>query len=220
MKNYVSINIRCSAVKKDKSIEGIILNCHWPWYAARKAYEYSRNVLKKRWPKGESVILKCPHASYLYARYVIGKRWKKAEEIISTNPRSAYLYAKYVLKRRFIVAENKNNWDCSSVYLYSKYLLKKRWTKHENKMFHHNWMTHDHWLYIRDMIKGRWKKAENLIVNSRYIGEYINLLSEKEKEEFMFRVTVEALNEKDKYHLNYARQYIESQKQKSVGSIA
>jgi len=71
MSNGVIISIRMWSSKPDKSMEEVILNAPWKYYGSQKAYQYARNILKKRWKRGEEVILKTPYYSYLYARHVI-----------------------------------------------------------------------------------------------------------------------------------------------------
>lgn len=43
------------------------------------AYKYSHNVLKRRWPEAENVVLMDPIATYSYAALVVGDRWPEGE---------------------------------------------------------------------------------------------------------------------------------------------
>ena len=67
-----------------------------PW-----AYDYSRNVIKGRWPEGEAVIATAPQWAYYYAIDVIEGPFPEGESTIATDPWSAYAYAADVLKRRW-----------------------------------------------------------------------------------------------------------------------
>lgn len=223
MKNHVSLNIRAWTSKPDKSMENIILHCHWEGYAAQKAYEYARVVLKAPWPKGERVILKSPYYSYLYARHVIQGRWIKGEKAISTQCGPSYWYAKYVLKSRFEQGENNRSsngfFKCKYhrdryIYYYSKYIIKGRWNKMEDKMI--NEKNDDHFQniehivnYAVNVMKHRWKRAEPQIAKSKYIEKYVKVLSPEELEDFQRRILLESLVEpKHRWDTNYAQEYI------------
>ena len=222
MKNHVSLNIRAWTSKPDKNIENIILHCHWEGYAAQKAYEYARVVLKAPWPRGERVILKSPYYSYLYARHVIQGRWIKGEKVISMQCSAAYWYARYVVKGRFEQGENSRSgggfFKCrfyrdQYIYYYSKYILKGRWNKMEGKMINKNDKDStnvEHIVnYAVNVMKHRWKRAEPQIVKSRYIEKYVKVLTPEELEDFHRRILLESLVEPEhRWATNYAKEYI------------
>lgn len=68
-------------------------------------YNYVKEVLKERWPEGESAIMAKPNNSYEYAVNIIKGRWPEAEEVIMTAPYIAFRYASKILKRRWPEAE-------------------------------------------------------------------------------------------------------------------
>ena len=222
MKNHVSLNIRAWASKPDKSLENIILHCNWQGYAAQKAYEYARVVLKAPWPRGERVILKSPYYSYLYARHVIQGRWIKGEKVISTQCSAAYWYARYVVKGRFEQGENSRSgsgfFKCpyyrdQYIYYYSKYILKGRWKKMEGKMINKKDKDSSNVEqivnYAVNVMKHRWKRAEPKIVKSRYIEKYVKVLTPEELEDFHRRILLESLVEPEhRWATNYAKEYI------------
>jgi hypothetical protein len=220
----ITLRIHHWASKADKAMETMILHCPWDWYAAQKAYEYARVVLKKRWREGEGKILNNPHYAYMYARHVIQGRWPEAEKIIASRSDSGYLYAKYVVKGRFEEVEKNKNWELRDFYLYCKYVLKARWKSLENKVFKKDKYFHnpEHLVkYARDFIEGRWEKAEDFIVKSRYIGQYAAFLKEEDKELFHNKVLAESLvdNGKCYYYYNHAQEYIKNLKTKPVSDI-
>lgn len=224
MKSYITFNIRAFASKEDKNVENLIIHCPWDEYAAQKAYEYARKVLKAPWPRGERVILKSAHYSYLYARHVLNSRWPKAEKRIAKSCEYAYLYAKYVIKGRFPEAEkNKSNTGFNRyyyreqfIYLYAKYILKTRWESMEDKMIKKDgefYNTETLVNYAVNVMKHRWKRIETEVSRSRYIKKYAKILKPDELEEFHNLVMMQAMIEpKHSWEMNYAKQYIDSLK--------
>lgn len=215
MKDHVLLNIRMYASKRDKIMEDVILNLGWEWYSAKKAYEYARNVLKKRWRKAEYKIKACPHYAYLYARHVIKGRWIEAEENIAKQEAASYLYAKYVIKGRFELGEASFR-SPREIYWYSKYVLKSRW-KQKEKILHKNTNTYDaeHLIkYCIEIRKDRWPAIEDLVLNSRHIGKYMSSLKKQsDHEEFYNKVLIQSLVEStNKWTPNYARDHIVLQK--------
>jgi hypothetical protein len=223
VKNHISLNIRAWTSKPDKNVENIILHCNWDGYAAQKAYEYARAVLKAPWPRGERVILKSPHYCYLYARHVIQGRWIKAEKVIATDCSASYRYARYVIKGRFEQGENSRStgsffrgyYNEQYIYYYSKYILKGRWKKMEDKMINkkdddkHFSNVEQIVNYAVNVMKHRWKRAEPQIVKSRYIEKYAKVLTQEELEDFQKRILLESLVEPEhRWSTNYAREYI------------
>jgi len=68
----------------------------------QKAVEFTRKVLKGRWPEAEPFIMKDPRSAYWYARFIIKDRWPEAEPYIMKDSLWANLYA-YITK-------NKDRW--------------------------------------------------------------------------------------------------------------
>jgi len=162
----VLVDVRLYAVKNSKTnkqVENLILKgIPWKFYAARKAYEYSRNILEKCWPEGEKVILKCANTSYLYARFVIKGRWLKAEENIAKDGNSSYLYAKHVIKGRFQKFEDSclSKAGSHNLYRYARYIIKGRWEKAEKYI---KADLESSLCYAIYCLKGRWKSQERKI---------------------------------------------------------
>jgi hypothetical protein len=65
------------------------------------AYQYALNVVKGRFPEGESAIATDPTWSYYYAKNVIQGRFPEGESAIATNSDWAYNYAKNVIRNRW-----------------------------------------------------------------------------------------------------------------------
>ena len=199
----MNFRIGAWANKPDPTMEKVILSCCYEGYRAAKAVEYARKILKTRWPKAEKYILKSPYYSYLYARHVIKDKWEKAEKIIAKDCKASYLYAKYVLKDRFILGEkNKSSGSFHRdrfgveeyIYYYSKYVLKTRWHNMEKILQN---ASNNHWkvLYTVNVKKSRWENIEDAILQSPCIENYIKVLKEEEKEQFMNKVLAYSLLE-------------------------
>lgn len=88
-------------LKKYETFEEAIQNENAPFWC----YWYAINVIKRRWKKGESVILTSPSYCYYYAYYILKQRWEDCERVILTSPLYSYLYACYILKQRWEQAE-------------------------------------------------------------------------------------------------------------------
>ena len=87
---------------------------------------YAAEVLERRWPEVEPMMLKTADDALQYATFVINGFWHEGEDIISTDPQASIEYA-YLIKGRFI-------------------------------------------------------KGEKTIINSKYLPDYINLLTQDYKE--------------------------------------
>ena len=114
-----------------------------------KIYETVRNPN----PKLEPFILENPKYSYEYSKNVLKKRWKKCEPtllgtVTETETKYICLYAKNVLKKRWKLGEKKiiqicediyfgdktwkkNYFDPSVLVFYAKYVVKGRWKEIE-----------------------------------------------------------------------------------------
>ena len=215
--DWISCTLRYGTSKEDKVFEKLILNLPWESYTAQKAYQYAKNILKRRWKEGEKAIGSSPYYAYQYAKFVIKGRWPEAENAILQHPNSAYLYAKYVLKNRWPEAEEKAKWHTSigDFYHYCKYVRKERWVEIEKKIEKETkkkgW-TNVYYVvkYVQFVSKTRWEKMEEHIAKSNHIHEYMTALKDpKGKEDFYNRVLMNALEENpNKYHYNYAKDYI------------
>ena len=97
----------------------------------RLAWLYTKNIIDKRWPEAEPIIMKDPDAAYEYAYYIIKGRWKEAEPIIATNAVAAYKYANYVIRKRWPEAEQIIMKDPWSAYQYAYNILQTRWPEAE-----------------------------------------------------------------------------------------
>lgn len=93
----------------------------------RAAIDFAINILKKRWPAAESVIMKDPFSAYNYANTVLKKtRWPEAEQYIMKDPDAAALYAVKILKRRWPEAEPYIMQSTGSSGYYNTQLPKKK----------------------------------------------------------------------------------------------
>jgi hypothetical protein len=107
------------------------------------AYEYAKNVAKKRVPELEPLILDDTGVAYEYAYDVVKGRWPEAEKMFSnTDPSLAYGYAKNNLKDRWI-----------NIPGIPKVIAKKA----EKNIMSEPDIAID---YIKDVIKDRWYEAE------------------------------------------------------------
>lgn len=108
-------------------------------------HEIARDV-GQREPTLEPFILKSPRNSYFYSKQVLKKRWRRAESVILKDPKYAYLYSKNVLRRRWKRAEDAlkelvaNSIDLpvfkfqalDAVVLYAVHVVKGRWKEAEH----------------------------------------------------------------------------------------
>lgn len=65
------------------------------------SYRYAKEILKKRWRRGEAAVISCPYTSYKYAKHVIGGRWPVAEKSIAKDARASFLYARDMVGGRW-----------------------------------------------------------------------------------------------------------------------
>ena len=64
--------------------------------SARYACYYAIDVIKGRFPEGESIIAENAQFSYYYARCIIKGRFPEGESIIATDAWYSNLYNKYI----------------------------------------------------------------------------------------------------------------------------
>lgn len=202
----ISLTIHKWAHKPCKDFERAIFLSYrtgYGSYAATKAYEYARYILKKRWPKGENIILANSYASYLYAKNVVKGRWRKAEAAILDdryeNGWVAYLYARYILKSRWVEAEpiilKEFRYACD----YAASVMKTRWKAAEKRAESKNTYSSPFYYakYARRVIKGRWnkEKIEIALAESHHIKEYMDVLQGSDRDEFYNKVLMMAMTQ-------------------------
>lgn len=69
------------------------------------AYQYAKDIIKKRFPEAEEFIKTDAQYAYLYAKDVIKGPWPEAEKYIKQDAGYAYRYARDITKNRWIEAE-------------------------------------------------------------------------------------------------------------------
>lgn len=89
---------------------------------AAQIYIHASDVVKGRFPEGESVILHNSYYAFCYANYVLRAPWPAAEAIIMTSSFNSYYYAKDVLKAPWPAAEAIINSNHDAAKLYKKFL--------------------------------------------------------------------------------------------------
>lgn len=200
--NSILIDVRMWVGKENKEAEVLLLHgIPWKGYAANKAYEYARKVLKKRWAPGEKLILegKFSHTAYLYSKFVIGGRWLEAEDIIADCAHSSWLYSKYILKDRFPKFEkNLENGSNSNYYYrdtfnYAVKFLKSRLPKKAEKSVSTTGVAAE---YAAKFMKRRWHAAEKTILNNeKTIEIYVRSLPPKDLKKFRVKLLAKAMTE-------------------------
>lgn len=135
----------------------------------KKAYQYARQVIRKRWPEAEPYIVKDPEYACYYARDLFKGRWEDAEHTIAQDPRCAAIYAKYVLAKdsnykyengRFPEAEPYIITDAYYSYYYAREILKGRWPEAEPTIMKEPNIAS---YYAFEVMKQRWPEAEKYI---------------------------------------------------------
>ena len=86
--------IRKEPLRLPKYLEDIIAQY------ANPAVFYAAEVLERRWPEVEPLMLQDPEDAVQYATFVIGGAWYEAEDIISTDASASIEYA-YLIGKRF-----------------------------------------------------------------------------------------------------------------------
>lgn len=61
------------------------------------SYRYAKEILKRRFLRGEGAIRKDPNYTYLYAKDVIGGRWKEGEETLANSQEYCFFYIACVI---------------------------------------------------------------------------------------------------------------------------
>jgi len=93
---------------------------------------YAINIIKRRWPEVEPIIMTDPYYIYRYACDVIKHRWPEAEPIILTDPVYSTSYSCYVVKGRWPEAENMLLDYPIEALKYAEFVIKDRWVPAEN----------------------------------------------------------------------------------------
>ena len=101
---------------------------------AKGAYFYAIDVIKGRFPEGESVIASSPKWAYFYAKYIIQGRWHEGEKAIASNPEWAFKYARDAIKGRFPEGEKEIARDFKWGYEYAKNIIKGRFLKTKGRL--------------------------------------------------------------------------------------
>ena len=139
----------------------------------RWAYKYAKYVIKGRWPEGEKAIASDPDWAYKYATEVIQGRWLEGEKAIASNPMLAYQYAYWVINGRFPEAEAVIASNSQWAYKYARDIIKGRWPEGEEAI-----ASEPQWAYYYaiNIINGRFPEAENMFTRSGWAHEYKKFL--------------------------------------------
>jgi hypothetical protein len=163
LKNYYK---ELSKDEKNKIIDIIRYNPEYIEY-------YCTNILNKKSPEFEEVILTDSTSATNYAIKFFKKRWKEAEAIILTDPSNSVEYAINIIKKRWLEAEKIISMDSFSALVYSQEILKKRWIDVNDLDLKVGFRAEDSILsetdfaidYAIDIIGDRWKELEKNILN-------------------------------------------------------
>ena len=98
-----------------------------------------RDVLKRRWPEAEAVLLKHPYYAYYYALEVIQGRWPEAEKLLVNQPVYAKAYAESVLHQRWPEAEKAIARDPHVAIDYSRHFIAEGWSKDVSVFNYDDW---------------------------------------------------------------------------------
>lgn len=92
----------------------------------RRLYEHCYyDLLKNRWPRAESIIMKDPRIALFYAADMIEGPWPEAEATIMTDPQIAYRYATTILEQPWPEAESV--------------IMTDEWAAHNYRVFVNNY---------------------------------------------------------------------------------
>jgi hypothetical protein len=101
---------------------------------ANTALRFARDVLKGRFPEGETALATEPQLAYLYARDVLKGRFPAAEAILATDQYYAYVYAENVLHGRFPLGERVIADHPGVAAMYARTILKGRFPAAEQRV--------------------------------------------------------------------------------------
>jgi hypothetical protein len=95
--------------------------------AADNALLYAQNVIRRRWPLAEPIILESIiRVAVNYAKYVIRGPWPEAEPVIATNAAESLLYAKHIVKGPWPLGEPTIAEEGHTAYQYAHEILQDR----------------------------------------------------------------------------------------------
>ena len=126
----------------------------------RLATAYARDVIKGRWPEAEAGIARDPVEAFVYANSLIHDSWPEAEPAIAAVPSLATHYALNVIEARFPAGEPTIARDPKWAFYYARDVIQDRWTPGEQAI-----ATMPEWAaqYAIEVIRGRWPEAEAII---------------------------------------------------------
>lgn len=134
---------------------------------AGAAYKYARDVLKKRWPAAEPIIIKNPWTAADYAIKVIKGEWPEAEPIILQTPHPAADYA-VAIKGEWPEAEPIILQKRDAAYVYALG-VKGEWPEAE-EMFSKDPVVA--YYYATKVLKRRFPMGEEMIKSSVHWKDY------------------------------------------------
>ncbi|MEM3509399.1 MAG: hypothetical protein QXN52_08925 [Nitrososphaerota archaeon] len=143
--------------------------------SAYHSYLYAKDILRKPWKKGESIISQDPEYSYYYARDVIKGPWEKGEDAIAQDLYYSYLYAKDVLHKPFPKGESAIAQDPRLIYYYAKDVVRGKVSDELEEII----ASYGYYAlkYARDILKSRFIKSERVIIKNReYLNQYVDFL--------------------------------------------
>jgi hypothetical protein len=117
-------------------------------YSPEIAYNYTKDVIKGRWPEAEQYIMRDQYWAYVYARDIIKGRWREAEQYIVKNPYWACAYADHVINHRWPEAESVIMKDPHSAYWYAKNVIKGRWPEAEPYIKQKYYIWHEYKVHL------------------------------------------------------------------------
>ncbi len=150
------------------------------------AYTYAEQVIKGRWPDGESAIAKSAKAAYKYASHIIKGRWPEAEPVMAKNADVALSYARNIIEGRWPEGEPAIMKAPDEAAGYAETIIKGRWPEAEPfimkgpraAVYYAQHLGLDRWpeaepyiikdlfwavMYAEQVIKGRWPEAESAV---------------------------------------------------------
>ena len=139
---------------------------------AEQAFEYARDVLRKRWPEAEPFISKYADVASWYAQKIIKGAWPQgsvAEKVIAKNAECAVYYALYVLKAPFPAGEPAIAKKAEHACNYARWVLKAPFPAGEPAIAKKaEWA----FFYARDAVKGPWPAGEPVLSQSGWSSFY------------------------------------------------
>jgi len=149
----------------------------------------AKKIIRRRWPEGESALLKNTKASKIiqhYCKEVIKGRWPEAEMVLLEGKNASDLtnYAKEVIGGRWPEAEPILMQNVPAIVNYAIDIIKGRWLEAEPNILK---LTNDHMdqhlgyviSYTQRVRKSRWPELEELLLinaseDPHYVVEYAN----------------------------------------------